>query len=41
MTEIPEEFTPHKKIAQLLSMRRAAVLDDPNNSILDWGLAEN
>ncbi|MCH9631782.1 MAG: 2-oxoglutarate dehydrogenase E1 component [Chlamydiae bacterium] len=41
MTEIPEDFTPHKKIAQLLSMRRAAVLDDPNNSILDWGVVEN
>ena len=41
MTEIPKDFTPHKKIAQLLSMRRAAVLDDPNNSILDWGVVEN
>lgn len=41
MTEIPEGFTPHKKIAQLLAMRRAAVIDDPKNPILDWGIAEN
>lgn len=41
MTEIPTGFTPHRKIAQLLSMRRAAVLGDPNHCIMDWGLVEN
>ncbi len=40
MTEIPKDFTPHRKVAQLLSMRRAAVLGDPDHSILDWGLVE-
>lgn len=41
MTEIPEHFNPHKKIAQLLGMRRAAVLEDQKDPIMDWGLVEN
>lgn len=41
MTDIPHDFTPHKKIAQLLGMRRAALFEDPKNPIIDWGLAEN
>lgn len=41
ITNIPKDFAPHRKIAQLLAMRRAAILDDPSNPIMDWGLAEN
>lgn len=41
MTEIPSNFVPHKKIAQLLGMRRAAVLEPQTHPILDWGLVEN
>lgn len=41
MTEIPQGFSPHKKIAQLLAMRRAAALENPPKEIMDWGLVEN
>ncbi|MCH9633675.1 MAG: 2-oxoglutarate dehydrogenase E1 component [Chlamydiae bacterium] len=41
ITEIPQDFTPHKKIAQLLGMRRAAVLEEQKQAVLDWGLVEN
>lgn len=41
MTEIPSDFTPHKKIAQLLGMRRAAVIEPQKEAIMDWGLVEN
>lgn len=41
MTEIPTHFVPHKKIEQLLKMRRAAVLEPQDRSTLDWGLVEN
>ncbi len=41
MTEIPEDFNPHKKIAQLLGMRRAAVLEVQKDPMMDWGLVEN
>lgn len=41
MTEIPEGFTPHKKIVQLLAMRRAAVIEPQEKPILDWGVVEN
>ncbi len=41
MTEYPGDFKPHKKIVQLLGMRRAAVLEPQQKPIMDWGLVEN
>lgn len=41
LTQIPGDFTPHKKIAQLLGMRRAAILEPQKEALLDWGLVEN
>lgn len=41
MTEYPGDFNPHKKVAQLLGMRRAAVLEPQEKPIMDWGLVEN
>ncbi len=41
ITELPQDFTPHRKIAQLLQMRREAILDPKSSAVLDWGLVEH
>ena len=41
ITEVPGSFKPHKKIIQMLGMRRAAVLEKQAEPIMDWGLVEN